>query len=105
MKENLFKVLEQIEANPELKEKFDSYIDNSDGDSSAEVLFDELLGPIAQEAGIALTVDDITDFCKEAEGIELTDEALERIAGGSAQTLVINVAGTIVRKIVQWISK
>ena len=81
---NVEKFEELLRSDEALQEKLRAAIDVYEGDKSDErAVFDAVIAPLAAEAGLPLSHDEWKSLAELArEGVELSDEELEAVAGG-----------------------
>ena len=83
MSENMNKVLEQLQKNPELQEKVMAALKSLDAEADVEKLLNDVFAPIAKEAGVLLTAEDVKSFAEnEPEDAPLTMDDLTDVNGG-----------------------
>ena len=103
MTDNMQKVLTLVESNAGLQQKLTDSINVLPDNATTETLYREVFAPVAQEAKIDLTIDDVASFVQEvqAQGYDLSDEALEKIAGGFPTSLfkfVVPITNKVIEK-------
>ena len=83
MSENMNKVLEQLQKNPELQEKVMAALKSLDAEADVEKLLNDVFAPIAKEAGVQLTAEDVKSFAENVpEDAPLTMDDLTDVNGG-----------------------
>ena len=84
-KENVRKFYTELAENKELQEKLKKAEKDFDGDGSdKEAVVQEVLIPVAKEAGYDITVEDIRTYEREkAADKGISEEELENVSGGS----------------------
>lgn len=105
MSENMNKMMELLKQNPELQEKLMAALKAMGNDASLETILKDVFAPIAQEAGIALTAEDIKDFADSMpEDAALSTDDLKDVNGGMFLGMIPAI-GKMVSGIVTVINK
>lgn len=83
MSENMKKVLELLKKNPELQEKVMAALKSLDAEADVEKLLNDVFAPIAKEAGVQLTAEDVKSFAENvSEDAPLSADDLADVNGG-----------------------
>ncbi len=100
MSDNMNKMLELMKTNPELQKKAETALNSMSDQTSAETLLNDILGPIAKELGIELTMDDLTAFADHVtDTVSLSLDDMAEVNGGFLYGLI-----PLVGKVVQGIN-
>ena len=100
MSENMNKVLELLKKNPELQEKVMAALNALAQDATLETMLNDVLAPVAMEAGVALTAEDVKDFADSMpEDTTLSLDDLTGVNGGLILG-VVPAMGKAIRSIV-----
>ena len=84
MNNNVDKFVALIKEDPSLSEKFNSAVENYNGDQSIEDIFQNILLPLAKEYGCDFTLEDMQEYIhrEEASVLELSSDEMDIVAGG-----------------------
>ncbi len=87
-KENVMKFEEKVMQDESLQEKIEAAAKAYDGDKTDEkAVFDAVLAPIAKDAGLDFTYDEVMEVRKAASEGELDVSEMKSIAGGSIKDI------------------
>ncbi len=97
MNENMSKLVDYLKENPEKQEQVMEALKNLPRDVTEETVLNDILAPVAKEAGTDLTLDDVKEFVKSSEATPLTEEQMEEVSGGFvlAAFIVAGIGGAI----------
>ena len=89
-KENVKRFLEEVSANKELQEKIAAIQKGYEpAGKSEEEVFEDIVLPIAKEAGYEFTMSEYKDAQHDAiKGMAISEEELENVSGGAFCILV-----------------
>lgn len=81
MNQDVQKFIEKLKTDEELRKKLESAAKNYTGEKTPEAVFENLVQPIAKEAGFSFTADE----CREYENSQVQNlnlDEMEQVAGG-----------------------
>lgn len=94
MHDKVKQLQETLDNNDELRWRLNESVAAFNGDKSDNrAVFEAIIAPIAWEAGIALTYDEVIAVAKD--GAELTDDELDAVAGGVGSVYQRVVCGAL----------
>ncbi len=82
-KENLFKFEEQVMKDEELQKKLEEAAKAYGGDKTDDkAVFEEVICPVAKEAGFEFTFEEAVEVRKEGQDEEIAIQDMKAVAGG-----------------------
>ncbi len=109
MTENMNKLLQLLDQNPEAKEKALAALKSLSAEASEEAMLNSVFAPLAREAGIPLTLEDVKGMAELVAGEDavLSAKDLEGINGGGIFTLIPRVQKVVedVNEVIEKIKK
>ena len=109
MTENMNKLLQLLDQNPEAKEKALAALKSLSAEASEEAMLNSVFAPLAREAGIPLTLEDVKGMAELVAGEDavLSAKDLEGVSGGGIFTLIPRVQKVVedVNEVIEKIKK
>ena len=92
MNTNISKLVEYLKENPAKKDQLMESLKNLPRDASEETVLNDILAPVAKEAGIELTMDDVKELVETSEVTPLTEDQMDEVSGGFVLAAFITAA-------------
>lgn len=92
MNSNISKFIDYLKENPEKQKQVMEALKNLSRDASEETVLNDILAPVAKEAGVDLTMDDVKELAETSEATPLTEDQMDEVSGGFVLAAFITAA-------------